>query len=240
MIGTRLLDPRLDRNPGVLDHEIKFVVPASSAGPLCAWVAGVCPPERAHPPARVSTVYFDTPGLALLAEKIHSDYLKTKVRVRWYGAIDSRASAVFAEVKRRVGNRREKTRVRLDVEAAEIARWPLSDPRWVALMWPLRAAAPELPARLVPVLTLTYVRSRFVDPRCAARLTLDQHIATTAVNPGVATGHVPAWLDVAVFEYKGALFDVPPHLRPIVRFGARRHAFSKYLACYQAVTRLVL
>ena len=53
-------------------------------------------------------------------------------------------------------------------------------------------------------------------------------------------GHAPVALDNVVFEYKSRSFDLPPHLGPIVRFGARRTAFSKYLACYQAVTRLML
>ena len=70
----------------------------------------------------------------MLSEKIDSDYLKTKVRVRWYGPGDSRASTVFAEVKHRIGNRRDKVRVMLDVTAAELARWPLWDSRWPALL----------------------------------------------------------------------------------------------------------
>ena len=62
-------------------------MPAAHATPLASWLAAVCHPERAYPPARVVTVYFDTPDLALLGEKIDSDYLKTKVRVRWYAPL---------------------------------------------------------------------------------------------------------------------------------------------------------
>jgi len=43
-----------------------------------------------------------------------------------------------------------------------------------------------------------------------------------------------------VLEAKGAGADLPPALRPVVRFGARRGAMSKYLACYLAVTGTVL
>jgi hypothetical protein len=53
-------------------------------------------------------------------------------------------------------------------------------------------------------------------------------------------GHAPVALTNAVFEYKSRSFELPSHLAPIVRFGGRRTAFSKYLACYQAVTRLTL
>jgi hypothetical protein len=240
MTGVPLGEFPRDRSIGSADHEIKFAVPASAADPLRAWVTGVCRPDAAHPPARVWTVYFDTPGLSLLSEKIDSDYLKTKVRVRWYGAIDGRDSPVFAEVKQRVGIRRDKTRVELDVTPAELARLPLHEARWPALLATLRAAVPTLPARLAPVLCLSYTRHRFVDPAVPARLGIDSDIRVTEVNTMMIHGHVPVGLDHAVFAYKGRLFDLPPHLRPIVRFGARRQAFSKYLACYQAVSALVL
>src|SRR5688572_17791269 len=99
MIGEPLVDVPRDGSIESADHEIKFAVPASVADPLRMWLASVCRPDAAHPPASVWTVYFDTPGLALLSEKIASDYLKTKVRVRWYGAVGHRQSPVFAEVK---------------------------------------------------------------------------------------------------------------------------------------------
>ena len=150
---------------GSADHEIKFAVPASAAGSLRAWIGSVCRPDAVHPPARVTTVYFDTPGLALLSEKIDSDYLKTKVRVRWYGAGDSRASTVFAEVKHRVGNRRDK--VRVDARRRRRPTWragrcamPGGRRCWPACEQP----APTLPAQLAPVLCLTYTRHRFDDP----------------------------------------------------------------------------
>ena len=76
--------------------------------------------------------------------------------------------------------------------------------------------------------------------RAGARVTIDSDIQATGVNVAMVPGHAPVALDNVVFEYKGRAFDLPAHLAPIVRFGARRTAFSKYLACYQAVTRLTL
>jgi VTC domain len=221
------------------DYEIKFAVPASAVGSLRTWIGSVCRPDAALPPARVTTVYFDTPSLAFLEEKIDSDYLKTKVRVRWYGPSDSRASKVFGEIKHRVGTRRDKVRLVLDVAAADLARLPLWDARWPALLGRLRVVAPTLPSQLMPVLALTYTRHRFDDPP-GARATFDSDIQAIGVNIAMVQGHAPVALADAVFEYKSRSFDLPSHLSPIVRFGGRRTAFSKYLACYQAVTRLTL
>lgn len=240
MIAATPVEHPRDPSSGSADHEIKFVVPSSAAEALRTWVGGVCRRDPSHPPARVTTVYFDTPDLRLLSEKIDSDYLKTKVRVRWYGTVDSGASTVFAEVKHRIGSHRAKVRVVLDVPAADVARWPLCDARWPALLSPLRDRVPTLPSLLAPVLCLTYTRHRFLDPALAARITIDSDIRVIGVNVAMLAGQVPVGIDDVVFEYKSRSFDLPPHLGPIVRYGARRMAFSKYLACYQAVTRLVL
>jgi hypothetical protein len=238
MIDVSLVEHPRDPGTGSVSHELKFVVPASVAGPLSAWVSSVCQPDTEHPPAKVSTVYFDTPDLAMLSAKIDSDHRKTKVRVRWYGSVGG--STAFAEVKRRLGSRREKDRVALDATATDLQGLPLWDPRWPALLGPLRAVVPALPAQLTPVLALSYTRQRFVDAARSARVTIDADIRATALNIAMVQGHAPVGLDRVVFEYKGPAFDLPRHLRPLVRFGARRQAFSKYLACYQAVTGLVL
>jgi hypothetical protein len=234
--------PTSGRTVASLGNEVKCLVPVSRSASLRAWLASVCVPERAHPPGLVCTTYYDTPGRSLLSEKINSDYLKMKVRVRWYATFAGRpdASAVFAEVKYRVGNRRDKVRVRLDVDPFDLASEPLHTPRWSSLVEPLRRVAPMMPARLEPVISLRYARYRYLDPASAARLAVDEEITVTALNEANVAGRVPVRLPVAVFEYKGHRDDLPPHLAPAVRFGARRGSCSKYLACYQLATRLVL
>ena len=83
---------------GSLEHELKYIVPATVTGALLAWVPGVCLRDAVHPPAAVHTVYYDTPGLALLGEKIASDYLKAKARVRWYADLrGAPGPAVYAK-----------------------------------------------------------------------------------------------------------------------------------------------
>jgi len=226
---------------GSLEHELKYVVPATVTGALLAWVPAVCLRDAVHPPAAVHTVYYDTPGLALLGEKIASDYLKAKVRVRWYADLrGAPGPAVYAELKARIGNRRVKTRVALPVDGAAAAGRPLHDRAWVDWLRPLAESSGFLPAPLAPVLALRYVRHRFVDPRTSSRLTVDEAIAVDRVNPLRLHGRSNARLPVAVVEYKGRHVDLPRHLAALLRFEARRSAFSKYLACWQHVTHTAL
>ncbi len=224
-----------------LEFETKYLVPISTAPSLLSWVQTVCSIDRSVPSGSVHTVYFDTPRLALLGEKIDSDYLKTKVRVRWYSDERGHAGpAVFAEAKFRVGNRRDKVRTRLAVPIEDVLARRLDDRAWAEWLGPLRQLAPQLPARLEPTLRLQYVRHRFVDAASRARITVDERVTTDALNPARLHGRTPAALPWAVFEYKGVGPDLPARLAPVTRFGARRGSMSKYLACYQLVTRTAL
>jgi hypothetical protein len=225
-----------------LEREIKFLVPASRSPSLRAWLDAVSTPERRYPPALVCTTYFDTPALSLLGEKIDSDYLKTKVRIRWYASLDGNPSGspVFAEVKHRVGARRDKRRVKLDADARALSETPLYAPIWRSLLERLRVEAPIVPARLDPILSLRYARYRYVDRATAGRVTVDDGITVTGLNETRIAGRVPGRLPFAVLEYKGAMDDLPRHLAPAIRFGARRGSCSKYLACYRLATGLVL
>lgn len=222
---------------GSLEQELKYVVSATVTCSLLAWLPVVCLRDTVHRPATVHTVYYDTPRLALLGEKVDSDYLKAKVRVRWYAdAQGVPGSAVFAELKARIGSRRVKTRVPLPIDGRIAASRPLHDRAWIEWLRPLAESSGILPASLAPVLALRYLRHRFVDPRSLSRLTVDDEIAVVGVNPQRLHGRTTGRLSVAVVECKGRSSDLPSHLSPLLRFDARRSAFSKYLACWQHVT----
>jgi hypothetical protein len=226
---------------GSLEHELKYIVPATVTRPLLAWLPSVCLRDTAYPPAAVHSVYYDTPGLALLGEKMDSDYVKAKVRVRWYADLHGRPGpGVFAELKGRIGNRRVKTRVALPIDGATAASRPLHDRAWIEWLRPLTESSGLLPASLAPVLSLRYVRHRFTDPRTTSRLTLDEAIDVDRVNPQRLHGRATGRLAESIVEYKGRHADVPAHLAALLRFHARRSAYSKYLACWQHVTRTAL
>ena len=120
--------------PSEGERELKFTFPDARAHVVRRWIESTCRRDPEFPAAIVWTVYYDTPALVSLGEKINSDFLKHKIRVRWYSDLNGSVSGpAFVEAKLRVGTRRLKVRERLPYPAEEIARWELQDPRFRGL-----------------------------------------------------------------------------------------------------------
>jgi hypothetical protein len=91
---------------------------------LLHWLKSLCQVDGQFPTAIVHSVYFDTRDWQLLRDKLESNFIKHKVRLRWYsdpatGSIDQTA---FLEVKRRVGSQREKRRLPFPLSGPELSR----------------------------------------------------------------------------------------------------------------------
>jgi hypothetical protein len=214
------------------------VLPAARVAFVESWLSLVCRPDPRFANNDVSTVYYDTPGQQSVREKIDSDYLKMKLRVRWYAAPGAApAGDAFVELKRRVGDRRDKVRVVLPGAAADLAGRRIEDPIWADLPRELLKEGIRLEAVWRPTLALVYRRTRFVDPTSAARISCDSHIRPTAVHRSSLAAWPPGPLPEAVIEIKGPSDELPAPLRPIVRFGARLSSFSKYVAVWEHVRR---
>jgi hypothetical protein len=212
-----------------LERELKFVLPASRVDPARRWLEMLCRRDEQYPDADVWTVYYDTPGFASLDEKLNSDYLKTKIRVRWYAAPGGRGEgAVFVEAKRRVGNRRDKVRVRLPFPADVIADRALDDPAFTGLPDRLAVKGIVLSADWQPMLALRYRRQRFVEPLTGARISLDSDIAAVRVNHRFLYMRHAGPLPLAVLEVKGHADELPGPLRALLQFGLRKQSLSKY------------
>ena len=214
------------------DHEVKFVFPGATVEVARTILRAVCRREEPHAASLVETIYFDGPGLESLEEKLGSDYRKSKIRLRWY---DGRA-AVWLEVKRRFGSRREKLRVPVALDGRELSRQSLDAPSLATLPALLAAAGEAPPAGLAPAVHLAYRRERFVEPASALRLALDSEIAPIRVAARAAT--VPGVRRVAaggcspyLVEIKGGSRDLPPALAALAALGGRRESFSKYSFC---------
>jgi len=219
-----------------LERELKYVLPAGKAVLARSVVSALCRPDPHYPAAIVSTIYYDTPDLALLSEKINSDYLKTKVRLRWYSPGRGAATA-FLEIKSRVGGLRHKVRVATSLSAATVADLPLEHPALVQVLELARPLGVPLPTRLMPALLLRYERFRFIEPVSASRISVDLGIEAVRVNPRVVGHAFLHRLPHAVVEIKGPGNDIPRALHALINLGARRAAFSKYGAAGLAMLR---
>lgn len=87
--------------PGAARHEIKFVLPAAAAEAIELWLRTSSLGFRVtHPERQVNNIYFDTPDVATVADKLAGVSRRAKVRYRWYGT-DTMPAAGQLEVKQR-------------------------------------------------------------------------------------------------------------------------------------------
>ena len=220
------------------ERELKFTLPAGRADIARRRLESLCRRDPEFPAALVWTIYYDTPALVSLGEKLNSDYLKRKIRVRWYSDLRGHVSGpAFVEAKLRLGNRRSKVRARLSFPAEEMAAWNLQDKRLLTVPLLLRQHGVLDQESWQPLMMIRYRRDRFIDPLTRSRVSLDADISSIAVN----SRHVPyvdrSPLATAVLEVKGTHEELPATLRPLLPLGIRKSAFSKFLMLYAHVTR---
>ena len=222
------------------ERELKFTFPAARAHVVRRRLESTCRRDRDFPAAIVWTVYYDTPALVSLGEKINSDFLKRKIRVRWYSDVDGRVSGpAFVEAKARVGTRRLKTRERLPVRAEEVAQWSLQDARFLSFPSLLRDHGVLRHESWLPVMRIRYRRDRFIEPLSQSRVSLDSDIAAVEVNPRLFSNGDLSPLPRAVLEVKGLGDRLPAALQPLLQFDLRKRSFSKFLAVYAHTMRRV-
>ena len=83
-VGEQRPEARSVRTESDLDREIKFTIDGRDVTAVRRWLQSVCRSDPAFPAGVVCTIYYDTLALHHLREKVNSDYLKTKLRLRWY------------------------------------------------------------------------------------------------------------------------------------------------------------
>jgi hypothetical protein len=222
------------------EREIKFTLSAGRAHVARDWLDRLCRRDPKYPAAIVWTIYYDTPALVSLGEKINSDYLKRKIRVRWYSDLGGRvAGPAFVEAKLRVGTNRSKERKVLPFQASDIATWELGDPRLLTLPRMLNPAGVVGVEPWHPIMLIRYRRDRFVESLSRARVSLDSEIAATAIHPRLVSTLDRTPLGSAVLEVKGQSDTLPAPLQPMLALGIRKASFSKLLAVYAHVTHQI-
>lgn len=230
-----------DRGDNRPDHETKFVLDNRRRHVIRRWLELRLPPDPHHPAYRVSSIYFDTVSWQSLNEKVNSDFSKSKIRLRWYSALDTRepGETVRLEVKRKRGGLRGKLRFPVDVSTDELSSGELQDLKRPEVATLLRTHGVDAPSPLFPAFQIDYTRSRFVHPMSGAGLCLDYDIHVSRVNRRMVSRHDSRFLRQAVFEVKGAASRLMPDLTFLTRLQCRKQSFSKYLACYRLVSGMI-
>ena len=221
-------------------HELKYIFPVNQSDHLLRWLMSRCYADGDHPQNIISSVYYDTVDWNFLGEKINSDYLKTKYRLRWYQDVETLTFSPksYFEKKQKIGSSRRKQRVELDLDTSVKEARYLNDRYFTEL--PTKIYTTELtPVRaILPVFQISYVRYRLVDKLSGARLAVDTNIHVPRINPSMVKRTKTSALQYGVFECKSGAMNLPDWLHGVATFGCRKNAFSKYSNCYEHITGL--
>ncbi len=223
--------------PEAKSYELKFSFETSDAKTLLGWLCCRCQKDPQYYKNIVSSIYYDTPNWHSLEEKVNSDYLKNKIRLRWYSDIDSNdiLDNAFIELKSRAGAQRTKIRYKIDLSAHVVSK--------ASLQSEILRDVPNqllndilLPTQLTAVYIVQYHRYRFIEPVTQARVCLDTHINIPKVNSNIIAMTNPRPLPIGVIEVKGQQAKLPAVLHQLTALGCEKSSFSKYLHCYEHLT----
>jgi hypothetical protein len=214
--------------------EKKFIASPSQTEFALHWLSQACLPDAKYRFGIVSSIYYDTPSLGCYKDKLNGDFLKTKVRLRWYDTHDENKpenTTAFLEIKSKIGSGRTKTRKPILLNRNWLETVSLDDPLLSELIYKQAGFGEQLPAGLIPSISLVYERYRFVCPSSGARVCLDTQIRTGRYHPQLfrapSLGHsIP--MNLVVLEIKDAHTEEIPWLEPLFRQGFRSQSVSKY------------
>ena len=223
-------------------HELKFLFPTAAKGDFLQGLDfGLAPDSNAGDTGayRVSSLYYDTPRLDAVYEKIDGILRRKKFRLRYYGTPEPQPAAAFFEIKHRYGNKISKERVRLTPEMTQrllAEQADLCELRQMADTSPVAGRILKFHAEtpLQPVVIVSYLREAWVgseDP--SLRVTWDHeltaHPPDDYLSPGSSSGVQFLPSDQVVLEVK---FDelLPRWLQQrLIHHGLRPIRYSKYL-----------
>ena len=223
------------------ESELKFTCEAFSAAFIKRGIESVCLADDDFSENIISSVYFDTQGWLFAMEKASSDYLKTKVRLRWYEASDSsqssKGSKCYLEFKCKIGSKRTKSRVLMPF-AGDQALLALQDNvNKEMIQQHINEHAPDLYGHNVePKFVVRYVRSRFKEPFSNTRISFDTDIQAFSVANGFAQQASHVRLFESVLEVKGGVDDLPQALRSFHAGKLKKAAFSKYFESFKLLS----
>lgn len=222
------------------EYETKYVIPNNNAYQVIKWLRSTCEKDATYPEGTVSSIYYDTKDWKFISEKINSDFLKTKIRIRWYSDIDNEIQYddSFAEIKYKIGSQREKVRIKTPFSGKLLNTIDLENSMLLQIPGLLRGKGVHIRRNLHPIFHIRYKRLRFIDMYSGSRICLDYDISAPRVNGYMIPRMNPFKLNLTVFEVKGNIQNLPVSLKPLILFGCIKESFSKYQACYGKIMQI--
>ena len=217
--------------------ERKFVGGVELESFALAWLEHACVPHDDYADEVIHSIYYDTPDLRCYHEKVNGDFIKTKVRLRWYEGAGGETAAVFLEVKRKAGGSRGKKRIAVAAEREWVSNADLGDPGFSRVLLDNADVGELPPVGLLPCIHLRYRRHRFVCPASGAGVALDTAIGVSRVNSALIPGMHCANIPHFVVEVKGDGRGNPPWMTRLYDAGLRSRSFSKYAECVGRLIR---
>lgn len=219
----------------MIDYENKYVIPNKNAQALLIALKAKCPLDQSYPEAIVSSVYFDSKNLGLLDEKVNSDFIKTKYRIRWYSDIKTGIpfGNPFLEVKAKTGGRRSKRRIKLDINSRDFVKIPYESEEYNEYGNILKSMHRQHLGILRPNYVVSYKRVRFQVPCTQIRFCLDFDIHGKLANEMLNPYKNYNIINESVFEIKGEQEFLPEYMKIIEKYGGIKDSFSKYFSCYK-------
>lgn len=217
------------------EFEHKYTFQNAQAPVLEGWIGFYCLKDEKYPISKVESIYLESLNGKAYAEKINSDFFKTKHRVRWYEdpshceSERDNETQIFIEKKMKFGSQRRKIRKSALLRLHEIKGNALTSvfhQRWQTFFHESGTTS-----NLQPYLQISYLRKRFTDPLSGTRLSLDYNIRVERSNPLYLPPPVIAELPFGVFEIKSNTSEIPESLKYLTRNLARKTSFSKYEQC---------
>ena len=180
--------------------EQKFFVLPQRYDVAFALLRRTCREDPEFAVGQVNSLYFDTPDLEQHQRSDAGEFNKDKIRIRWYGEEcdphradgadrSDRPVRVWLERKSRFGFASTKQRTCLTVPAHKLAHDALGEGILspTVLRHTMAGFGFFTYAPLVPVIAISYWRYRFVEPETGFRISIDSHIRSSLVMPGLGT-----------------------------------------------------
>jgi hypothetical protein len=231
-----------DRNPrqaGSVSQrfERKFYLPSSAIPFAAHLLAHCCPADRLYRRGTIHSVYYDTAELEHYHESQEGNRLRNKVRIRWYDDLpDADTVTAFVELKSKNGYAGTKQRKACTIPVHRFSPSALREGPidYTHLCGMLAEFEFQPPVQLCPMILISYLRLRFVEPLTGMRISLDWNIRSTLIYPLLDCGQRSLPMEGGVIEIKGRSGEIPMTLRSLSLLETDWSRFSKYASCMQS------